>query len=41
MCGTCMNARGMRDEEVAEGARRGTLAELTEFTIMAHKVLVF
>lgn len=41
LCGTCMDARGMRDEEVIEGARRGTLAQLADWTIEADKVLVF
>jgi uncharacterized protein involved in oxidation of intracellular sulfur len=41
LCGTCMDARGMTDEEVAEGARRGTLKELTALTIKADKVIVF
>lgn len=25
LCGTCIDARGMRDDEVIEGARRSTL----------------
>lgn len=41
LCGTCMDARGMTDEEVAEGARRGTLKELTALTLKADKVIVF
>jgi uncharacterized protein involved in oxidation of intracellular sulfur len=41
LCGTCMDARGMKDEEIAAGARRGTLIELTDFTVKADKVLVF
>lgn len=41
LCGTCMDARGMTDEEVAEGARRGTLKELMALTIKADKVIVF
>jgi len=30
LCGTCMDARGMTAEEVAEGARRSSMDELTE-----------
>lgn len=30
LCGTCMNARGLRDDEVIEGARRSTLAQLAD-----------
>jgi uncharacterized protein involved in oxidation of intracellular sulfur len=41
LCGSCMNARGMKDEEITEGARRGSLAELAELTIQADKTLVF
>lgn len=41
MCGTCMDARGLRDDELIEGARRGTMAQLAEWTAEADKVLVF
>ncbi len=41
VCGTCMDARGMTEEGLAEGCRRSTLAELTEWTAGADKVLVF
>jgi uncharacterized protein involved in oxidation of intracellular sulfur len=41
LCGTCMDARGLADEEIVEGARRSTLDELTEATAVADKVLVF
>lgn len=41
LCGTCMNARGLRDDEVIEGARRSTLAQLADWTVEADKVLVF
>lgn len=41
LCGTCMDARGLRDEELLEGARRGTLAQLADWTVEADKVLVF
>ena len=41
LCGTCMDARGLRYEEVIEGARRGTLAQLADWTVEADKVLVF
>lgn len=41
LCGTCMDARGMRTEEVTEGARRSSMSELTERTAEADKVLVF
>jgi uncharacterized protein involved in oxidation of intracellular sulfur len=41
VCGTCMDARGMVEDELMEGARRSTLAELTDWTAAADKVLVF
>lgn len=41
LCGTCMDARGLRDEELVEGARRSTMDELAQRTIAADRVLVF
>ncbi|MDP1650104.1 MAG: DsrE family protein [Rubrivivax sp.] len=41
LCGTCMDARGLQDSEVIEGARRSTLAQLADWTVEADKVLVF
>lgn len=41
VCGTCMDARGLEDEALTEGARRSTLDELTTWTTWADKVLVF
>ena len=41
LCGTCMDARGMAEAEMIEGARRSTLAQLAEWTAEANKVLVF
>ena len=41
LCGTCMDARGLREEELIEGSKRGTLAQLAEWTAEANKVLVF
>ena len=41
LCGTCMDARGMRDEEMIDGARRSTLTQLADWTAEADKVLVF
>ena len=40
-CGTCMDARGIADTALVEGARRSTMAELTEWTIWADKVVNF
>ena len=41
LCGTCMDARGLRDEDLMEGAKRSTLAQLADWTVEADKVLVF
>lgn len=41
LCGTCMDARGMTEAEMVEGAQRGTLAQLATWTAEADKVLVF
>jgi len=41
VCGTCMDARGISETELAPGAGRGTLAQLAEWTIWADKVMVF
>lgn len=41
VCGTCMDARGITDPELAAGARRSTLAELTSWTQWADKAMVF
>ena len=41
VCGTCMDARGIADGELVEGAKRGTLSQLTDWTAWAERVLVF
>ena len=41
ICGSCMDARAMTDGDIADGARRSSLAELAEWTAWADKVLVF
>ena len=40
-CGTCMDARGLTDDDIVQGARRSTMPELAERTLAADKVLVF
>ena len=40
-CGTCMDARGITDDELAAGCHRSTMDELTEWTRRADQVLVF
>jgi uncharacterized protein involved in oxidation of intracellular sulfur len=41
LCGTCMDARGIGEAELMEGARRSAMDELAAATIEADKVLVF
>ena len=41
LCGTCMDARGIAEAELMEGARRSTMDELAAETIAADKALVF
>jgi uncharacterized protein involved in oxidation of intracellular sulfur len=41
LCGTCMDARGLADSDLIEGARRSALVELAQWTAEADKVLVF
>ena len=39
-CGTCMDARGLADDEILQGAVRSTMQVLSEHTLNADKVLV-
>ncbi len=41
LCGTCMDARGLSEADMVEGAKRSTLAELADWTVESDKVLVF
>lgn len=41
LCGTCMDARGMTDNDAMEGASRSTMDELAAATTEADKMLVF
>lgn len=40
-CGTCMDARALKQEQLIEGARRSTLEELTDWTLWADTTLSF
>lgn len=40
-CGTCIDARGITEDMLLEGARRSTMDELTDLTLAVDKVLVF
>ena len=41
VCGSCMDARGIRQEMIVEGTKRSTMDELTQWTMKADKVIVF
>lgn len=41
LCGTCLDARGIKDENIVQGAKRSTMAELALLTEEADKVLTF
>lgn len=41
LCGSCMDARGLCDEEILGGCQRSSLDALTKLTLEADKTLVF
>lgn len=41
LCGTCMDARGLTDDEIIDGTTRSTMSELATLSIEADKVVVF
>jgi uncharacterized protein involved in oxidation of intracellular sulfur len=41
VCGSCLEARGVGEAELAPGTRRSSMEELTAWTLDADKVLVF
>jgi len=41
VCGTCMEARGIAPDELAEGSHRSTMEELTDWTLWADQVVTF
>ena len=41
LCGTCMNARGLLDDELIPGAARGSMDDLGKASLLADKVIVF
>lgn len=41
VCGTCMDARGISDQDLMVATRRSTLEELTDWTLWADRVLTF
>ncbi len=41
VCGSCIDARGIAETELVEGACRSSMDELTAWTLEADKLLVF
>jgi uncharacterized protein involved in oxidation of intracellular sulfur len=41
VCGACMDARGIADADLIEGARRSSMEELTDWTVGADRVVTF
>jgi uncharacterized protein involved in oxidation of intracellular sulfur len=41
LCGTCMDARGLPDDQMLVGAERSTMEALAEATLSADRVLIF
>ncbi len=41
VCGSCIDARGIAEAELAEGALRGSMEQLASWTAEADRVLVF
>jgi uncharacterized protein involved in oxidation of intracellular sulfur len=40
-CGTCLDARGLADERLVEGAERSTMEELADWVLWGDRTLVF
>ncbi|MDA8322801.1 MAG: DsrE family protein [Actinomycetota bacterium] len=40
-CGTCLDARGIREDALVKGARQSTLDELADWTLWAEQVITF
>jgi uncharacterized protein involved in oxidation of intracellular sulfur len=41
LCGTCIDARGLTEAGFVDGATRGTMSQLAQWTAEADKVIVF
>ncbi|MHB1949797.1 MAG: DsrE/DsrF/TusD sulfur relay family protein [Gammaproteobacteria bacterium] len=41
LCSSCMNAHGIKDDEIMEGTKRSSMDELTKWTVWADKVIAF
>jgi uncharacterized protein involved in oxidation of intracellular sulfur len=41
VCGSCMDARGITDEDLVPGTRRSSMEELADWTLWADRVMTF
>ncbi|MFN8258057.1 MAG: DsrE family protein [Bacteroidales bacterium] len=41
LCGTCADARGLKEMKLIEGAEISTMKELTQWTLESNKVVTF
>jgi uncharacterized protein involved in oxidation of intracellular sulfur len=41
LCGSCADARGIREDLITQGAHRSSMEELADWTLEADSVLVF
>ena len=41
VCGTCLDARGIKESDLIQSAHRSSMDELTSWTIEADKLVVF
>jgi uncharacterized protein involved in oxidation of intracellular sulfur len=41
VCGSCIDARGIAASDLTRGSHRGSMEELTAWTVEADKVIVF
>jgi uncharacterized protein involved in oxidation of intracellular sulfur len=41
VCGSCMDARGITDEDLVPGTRRSSMEELADWTLWADRVVTF
>ena len=41
LCGTCMDARALSEDQLVSGCRPSTMDRLAQLTVDAEKVLVF
>ena len=39
LCGTCMDARGIQENDLIEDAKRSSMDELAQATLLADKVI--